>query len=159
MNCSLLVSSVHEISQARILEWIIISFSRGSSHPRDWTCVSWVSYTAGRFFTTSHQGRPYIVSVSQSVQLLSPVWLFAAHGLQYTRLPCPSLTPGVCSCPSSQWCHPIISSSVIPFSYSLQSCPASGSFPISQFFASGGQSIRISASASVFQWIFMTDFL
>ena len=73
------------------------------------------------------------------------------HGLQHTRLPCPSLTPRACSdsCPSSWWCHPTISSSVIPFSSCLQSFPASGSFPVSQFFASGGQRIRPSASASV----------
>ena len=63
------------------------------------------------------------------------------HRLQHTRLPCPSPTPRVCSnsIPLSQWCHPTISSSVVPFSSSLQSFPASGSFPISQFFASGGQ--------------------
>ena len=72
------------------------------------------------------------------------------HGLQHARLPCPSPTPGACSnsCPSNQWRHPTISSSVVPFS-SLQSFPASGSFPVSQFFASGGQSIVVSASASV----------
>ena len=73
------------------------------------------------------------------------------HGLQYARLPCPSPFPSACSnsSPSSQWCHPTISSSVIPFSSSLQSFPASGSFPMSQFFAWGGQSIGVSASASV----------
>ena len=72
------------------------------------------------------------------------------HGLQHTRLPCPSPTSRACSnsCPS-QWCHPTISSSVIPFSSCLQSFPASGSFPTSQFFASVGQSIGASASASV----------
>ena len=71
-------------------------------------------------------------------------------GLQHARPPCPSPTPGVYpnSCPSSRWCHPTISSSVIPFS-SLQSLSASGSFPMSQFFASGGQSIGVSASTSV----------
>ena len=65
------------------------------------------------------------------------------HGMQHTRVPCPSPTSGVCSnsCPSSQWCHLIISSSVIPFSSSFRSFPASGSFPLSQFFTSGGQSI------------------
>ena len=70
------------------------------------------------------------------------------HGLQYTRLPCPSPTPGACSnsCPLSRWCHSTISSSVISFSSFLQSFPASGSFPKSQFFASGGQSIGASAS-------------
>ena len=73
------------------------------------------------------------------------------HGLQHTRPPCSSPTPGVYpnSCPSSRWCHPTISSSVVPFSSCLQSFPASGSFPISQFFASGDQSIRASNSASV----------
>ena len=72
------------------------------------------------------------------------------HGLQHTRLPCPSPTPRACSnsCPWSQWCHPTISSSVFPFSC-LQSCPASGSFPMSHFFTSGGQSIGASTSASV----------
>ena len=72
-------------------------------------------------------------------------------GRQHARLPCPSPTPGVCSnaCPSSQWRHPAISSSVIPFSSCLQSFPASGSFPMSQLFAWGGQRIGLSASASV----------
>ena len=71
------------------------------------------------------------------------------HGLQHTRLPCPSPTLGACSnsCPPSRWYHPIISSSVIPFSC-LQSFPASGSFLMCQFFASGGQSIGASAPAS-----------
>ena len=65
------------------------------------------------------------------------------HGLQHAKLPCPSPAPKPCSnlCPSSQWCHPTISSSVISFFPCLQSFPASGSFPMRQFFASGGQSI------------------
>ena len=73
------------------------------------------------------------------------------HGLQHARLPCPLPTLRACSnsCPSSRWCHPTISSSVVPFSSHLQSFPASGSFPMSQFFTSGGQSIGVSASASV----------
>ena len=73
------------------------------------------------------------------------------HGLQHVRLPCPTPTPGVCSnsCPLSQRCHPTILSSVVPFPSCLQSFPASGSFPMSQFFESGGQSTRASASASV----------
>ena len=73
------------------------------------------------------------------------------HEPQHARPPCPSPTPGDCSnsCPLSQWCHLTISSSVIPFSSCLQSFPASGSFPMSQFFASGGQTIGVSASASV----------
>ena len=85
-------------------------------------------------------------SVAQSCRTLWP------YGLQRTRPPCPSPTPGACSnsCPSSRWCHPTISSSVVPFSSPFQSFPASGSFQMSQFFASGGQSIGVSASASVF---------
>ena len=73
------------------------------------------------------------------------------HGLQHARPPCPSPTPCVCSnsCPSSWWCHPTISSSLVPFSSCLQSFPASGSFPMSRFFESDGQSIGVSASASV----------
>ena len=72
------------------------------------------------------------------------------HGLQHASLPCPSLSPKLCSdsCPLSQWCHPTISSSVIPFSCP-QSFPTSGSFSMSQFFASGGQGMRASALASV----------
>ena len=72
-------------------------------------------------------------------------------GLQHDRPPCPSLTPETCSnsCSSSWWCHPTISYSVVPFSSHLQSFPASGSFQMSQFFASGGQSLGVSASISV----------
>ena len=84
----------------------------------------------------------------------SRVWLFATpwiHELQHTKPPCPSPTPGVYSdsCSLSQWCPPAISSSAVPFSSCPQSLPASGSFPMSQFFTSGGQSIGVSASASV----------
>ena len=73
------------------------------------------------------------------------------HESQHARPPCPSPTPGVYSnsCPSSWWCHPAISSSVVPFSSFPQSLPASGSFQMSQLFASDGQSIAVSASASV----------
>ena len=86
-----------------------------------------------------------------SVQSLSHVWLFVFHGLQHARLPCPSPTPRAYSnsCPLSPWCHTAISSSVVPFSSCLQSFPASGSFPKSRLFASSGQSIGVSASASV----------
>ena len=73
------------------------------------------------------------------------------HGLQHSRLPCSSPSPGACwnSCPLSWWCHPTISSSVTLFSSCPQSFPASGLFPVSWLFASGGQSIRVSASVSV----------
>ena len=74
-----------------------------------------------------------------------------SHGLQHARLPCPSPTSRACSnsCPSSWWCHPTISSSVVPFSFCLQSFPPSGSFSMSQSFATGGQSIGALASASL----------
>ena len=72
------------------------------------------------------------------------------HKVQHARPPCPSPTPGVHpNPPASQWCHPTISSSIVPFSSCLQSFTASGSFQMSQFFASGGQSIGVSASTSV----------
>ena len=73
------------------------------------------------------------------------------HGLQHARLPCCLPTPRACSnlYPLSRWCHPNITSSFVPFSSCLRSSPASGSFPVSQFFASGGQSIGASASASI----------
>ena len=86
----------------------------------------------------------YSVQFSRSVVSNS----LLPHESQHARAPCPSWTPRVYSnsCSLSQWCHPTISSSVVPFSFYLQSFPASGSFPMSQFFASGGQSIGVSAS-------------
>ena len=91
----------------------------------------------------------YFTSVQFSNSVMSDS--LRPHGLQHTRPPCPSPTPRACpnSCPLSQWYHPTISSSVIPFFSCLQSLPASRSFPTSQFFASGEQSIGVSASASV----------
>ena len=85
-----------------------------------------------------------------SVQSLSHVRLFANPWIEHARPPCPSPTPGVHSDsrPSSQWCHPVISSSVVPFSSCPQSLPASESFPVSQLFAWGGQSTGVSALAS-----------
>ena len=100
------------------------------------------------FFLLPFKSNNYFCSVQFSRSVVSDsLWL---HGLQHTRIPCPSPTPRVYanSCPLSQWCHPTISSSVVPFSR-LQSFPATGSFPVSQFFTSGGQSIGVSASTSV----------
>ena len=90
---------------------------------------------------------PFSVQLSLSVMSDS----LRTHGLQHARPPCPSPTPEVYSdsCPFSQWCYPTISSCIVPFSSHLQSFPASGSFQMSQFIASGGQSIGVSASASV----------
>ena len=91
---------------------------------------------------------------------------FRPHGLQHPRPPCPSPTPGLYanSCPLSRWCHPTISSSVIPFSSHLQSFPPSGSFPVSQFLESGGQRIGVAASVSVLpmniqDWFPLMDWL
>ena len=94
--------------------------------------------------------KPLTVSVQFSRSVVSDsLW---PHESQYTRSPCPSPTYGVCldSCPSSQWCHPAISSSVVPFSSCPQSLPASESFPMSQHFTWGGQSTGVSALASFF---------
>ena len=90
-----------------------------------------------------------ISSVQFSCSVMSDsLW---PHGLQHARPPCPSPTPGAYShsCPSTRWCHPTISSSVLPFSSRLHSFPTSGSLPVSRFFPSGGQSFGVSASASV----------
>ena len=97
----------------------------------------------------SQRWRSSISSVQFSCSVVSDS--LRPHGPQHTRPSCPSPTPGVYSnsCPLSQWCHPIISSSVISFSSCLQSFPASGSFQMSQLFASGGQNIGVSASTSV----------
>ena len=99
-----------------------------------------LKYNLNKFVRISFQFSNSVVSDS--------LW---PHGLQYTRPPCSSLTPKVYSnsCPSSQWCHPTISSSVVPFSSCLQSFPASGNFQVSQFFASGDQSIGVLALVSV----------
>ena len=98
----------------------------------------------------------YSVQFSRSV-MSDSLW---PHGLQHSRLPCPSPIPGAYSnsCPLSPWCHPTISSSVIPFSSHLQSFPASGSFPMSWLFGSDGQSTGASASASVLPMIIQNWF-
>ena len=97
-------------------------------------------------FTASSLTADCCSSVTRSCPTLWP------HGLQHARLPCPLLSPGMCSnsCPLSQWCYPTISSSVIAFSSCLQSFPSSGSFPMSQLLVMGGQGIGVSSSASVF---------
>ena len=98
-----------------------------------------------------------ISSVQFSPTVVSDFWW--PHGLQHARLPCPSPTLGAYSnsCPLSQWCDPTISSSVVLFSSHLQSFPASGSFPMSQFFTSGGQILEFQLQHQSFQWIFRTD--
>ena len=97
--------------------------------------------------------KQFKAGIASSVQLSHSVMSdsLRLHGLQHTRFPSPSPTPGACSntCPSSRWCHPAISTSVITFSSCLQSFPASGSFPVSWLFTSGGQSTGASASSTV----------
>ena len=132
MNSSLLGSSVHEISQARLLEWVATSFSRGSSWPKDRACISCIH---GRFFTSEPPGKHFIycsVQFSHSV-VSDSLW---PHEWQHARPPCPSPSPGVHSdsYPSSRWCYPALSSSAVPFFSCPQSLPASGSFPMSHLF-------------------------
>ena len=120
------------------LWWMATNHGRHFAHP----FLSWVQEKSKRInltLTTPVQFSRSVVSDS-----LQP------HGQQHARLPCPSPSPGACSnsCPSSQWCHPTISSSVVPFSY-LQSFPASRFFPMNQLFSLGDQIIQASASASV----------
>jgi len=109
------------------------------------TCSSAPVIRSSRDESTVHS----ICSVQFSCSVVSDS--LRPHGLQHARPPCPSPTPRVYSnsCPLSRWCHPTISSSVIPLSSRLQSFPTLGSFQMSQFFTSGGQSIGASASASV----------
>ena len=152
MHCSPLGSSVHWILQTRILEWVAMPCSKGSSRPRDQTHISCI---AGGFFTDWATGEaPFnILSVQFSRSVMSNS--LRPHESQHARPPCPSSTPGVYSksCPLSRWCHPAISSSVVPFSSCPQSLPASGSFPMNQLFPWGSQIIGVSASASVLPMI------
>ena len=126
----------------------------GSSRIGDETLS--LALAGGFFYHLRHQGRPmrmFFNLMFNSVQFSHSIVSnsLQPHGQQHIRLPCPSSSPRVCSnsCPLSQWCHPTISASVIPLSSHLQSFPISGSFQMSQFFASGGQGIEVSASTSV----------
>jgi len=114
----------------------------------------------GQFsFQSQRQAMPKNLQVQFSCSVLSDsLW---TRGLQHAGLPCPSPTPRAYSnsCPLCQWCHPTISSSGIPFSSHLQSCPVSGSFPMCQLFASGGQSIGVLLQHQYFQWILRTNSL
>ena len=164
MNCSLPGFSVHRILQARILEWVAISFSNSG------ICISlflsimyntvslffsfrafcWFSVMVDEDFaaTYNHPSVLIILQFNSVTQLCPPL---RPREPQHARPPCSSPIPGVYphSRPLSQWCHLTISSSVIPFSSCPQSFPASGSFQMSQPFTSGVQSIGVSASTSV----------
>ena len=146
IDCSPPSSSVHGISQARILEWVVMPSSRRPSRPRDQTRISCISCISRqiRYCWATGEASVYLTQFS-SIQFSLPVMSHSLrpHELQHARPPCPSPTPGAHSnlCPLSRWCQLIISLSVVPFSSRPQSFPAAGSFQMNQFFASGGQSI------------------
>ena len=119
--------------------WGVVKAGEGGQN------VQTYSYKINKLWGCNLHGSVQFSSVAQSCPTLRP------NQSQHTRPPCPSPTPGVHSNsrPSSRWCHPAISSSVVPFSSCLQSLPASESFPMSQLFTWGGQSIGVSALASV----------
>ena len=137
--CDCMNYTVHGILQARILEWVAIPFSRDVR----WNLFRYVMCI--NFINMKKESYTLLFSCSVVSNSSWP------HGLQHARLLCLPLSPGICSnsCPLSWWCYLIISSSATSFSSCPQSFPASGSFPISWFFASGGQSIGALASASV----------
>ena len=134
------VSNLGSLSVKYISIILLFLFSVVQSLSPAWLCNS---------MDCSMPGFPVLHSVQFTLSVMSDS--LRPHGLQHARPPCLSPTHRVYSdsCPLSQWCHPTISSSVVPFSSRLQSFPASGSFPMSQFFILGDQSIRVSASASV----------
>ena len=160
-NCSPPGSSVHGILQARILEWVAMPSSRGSSLPRDPTRVSCLLHWQEGSLPLTPPGK--IFEISQLVDLLSCVRLFeipwtAAHQASLSITNSQSLLKLMSTesvMPSSHLilCHPV------PFSSCLQPLLASGSFQMSQFFTSGSQSIRVSASTSVLPMIIQDDFL
>ena len=142
MGCSPPGSSVHRIIKQEY--WSGEPSSPGELTDTGTKSVSLISHAMARRFLTT-----ITISVQFSCSVMSDS--LRPHEPQHTRPPCPSPIPEVHlnSCPLSRWCHPVISSSVIPFSSCPQSFPGSGSFPMSHFFASGGQSIGVSASTSV----------
>ena len=142
----------HFVQYRPVIEWVNLYLSDASSLYRRFIFIEWeYNKWCGAFLRVSHPEacNIWLIVLHCSVSKLCPT--LQSHRLKHTRLLCPPLSPRVCSnsCPVSWWCYLTIASSVIPFSSCLQSFPASGSFPVSQLFASGGQSIAVSASASV----------
>ena len=151
MDCSLPGSSIHGIFQARVLGWGAIAFSvHVALVVPKMVCVC----AKIQMLKVKHMTHQFS-SVAQSCPTLCDPMNHSMPGL------CPSPTPGVHPnpCPFSRWCHPTILSSVVPLSSCPQSFPASGSFPMSQLFTSGGHSIGVSASASVLPMNTRTDLL
>ena len=150
MDCSLEGSSVHGILQARILKWVAISSSKGSSQPKDWTHVSYVSCTGRGLFTTSATWKPHRYRYISSVQWLSRVQVLATPWTAARQASlCITNSQSLLKLMSVEsvmpsnhliLCHPLL---LLPSIF-----PASGSFPMSQFFSSGGQSTGASTSAS-----------
>ena len=174
MHCKT-VETTHSISNAFVpgtanqctIQWWFKKFCKGDNSLEDKECGGWSLEADNNQFEINHrswssynytkscwriQHQPFYSNLAfeaNSFQFSRSVVSNSLRpcGLQHARLLCPSPAPGACSnsCPSSQWCHPTILSPVIPFSSCLQSFPASGSSPMSQFFTSGDQSIRASA--------------
>ena len=149
MNYSLPGSSAHEISQAKILEWVAISFSRESSGPRDWAHLCGIGRWILYHWATWEAQALYLLLVSRQV-VSSSLW---PHGLQHTSFPCSSSSPRICSnsCPLSWWCCLDISSSAAPFSCLLF-----------QWVVSLHQVAKVWESQlqhQSFQWIFRVNFL
>ena len=157
LHCRQILYQLSYKGSSRILEWVTYPFSSRFSQPRNWTGVPCI---AGGFFSNWAIREAWYICICHIKNMWYMSWVeliwvefsrsvvsdsLWTHGLQHTRPPCPSPAPGVYSnsCPLSWWYH------CQPFSSCLQSFPASRSFPTSQFFASGGQSIGVSASASV----------
>ena len=143
VDCSPPGSSTHGTLQAGMLEWVSMISSRGSSQPRVWTPVSMSPAVAGGFLPLA------LLLLLFSCLIVCDI--LRSHGLQHARPPCLLPSPKVCpsSCPLQQWCHPVVSSSDILFSFCPQSFPASGTFSMSWLFTSGDQNTGASASASV----------
>ena len=129
---------------------MICGVSKSRTRLSGWT--DWLT----AFWTRLLSRKAQFISITQSC-----LTFCEPHGIQHARFPCPLPTPEVYSnsCPLNQWCHPTISSSIIPFSSCLQSFLASVSFPMSQFLPSGGQSIGFQLKHQSFQWTFSTDFV
>ena len=132
LHCRLILYYMNYQGSPRILEWVAYPFSRGTSCPKNWTGVSCIG---GGFFTTWDTREDHHMTSVSSVQFSHSVVSNSSqsHGLQHAGPPCPSQTPRVYSnsWPLSQWCHPIISSSVVLFYSHFQSFPASGSIQMS----------------------------
>ena len=160
MDCSPPGSSVHGIFQARIPEWVALSSSRGSSKHRD---LNTMSLRSPILETTSAAGKLLTGGSVQfsSIQSLSCVWLFATPWTAacQTSLSITNSWSLLKLMSMSWWCHPTILSSVVPPSSCLQSLSALESYPVSQFFTWGGQSIVFQLQHQSFQWTLRTDLL